>query len=267
MPPSPRGLPAIPVLHRGAGWAAVDKPPGLPIVAERQKPGQTPLLDAIAAALGAGALLVVHRLDRDTTGVLLVATEPDAHRDLSIQFQRRLVRKEYLALVRGDVLAAEGKVDASLERDPSRPGHMRVARPGRPGKRALTRYEVVERFRGYSLLRVRPRTGRMHQIRVHLAHEGFPLAVDPDYGGGEALLLSTLKRGYKPPRDRPEAPLLGRLALHAAALALRDPGTGETVRIEAPLPDDLERALRALRKYARGKPIRRDPEPPATPSA
>lgn len=255
---APPVVPAVPVLHRGAGWAAVDKPPGFPIAAERQKPGETPLLDAIAAALGAERLLVVHRLDRDTTGVLLVATEPEAHRDLSIQFQRREVRKEYLAIVRGDVIVAEGHVDARLEKDPSRPGHMRVARPGRPAKRAFTRYEVVERFRGYSLLRVRPRTGRMHQIRVHLAHAGFPLAVDPDYGGGEALLLSTLKRGYKPPRDRPEAPLLGRLALHAAALTLRDPATGSTIRIEAPLPDDLERALRALRKYAAGPAIRRD---------
>ncbi len=244
----------VAVLHRGSGYAIVDKPSGLAVVAERRRPGETPLLDAIAAALGSERILVVHRLDRETSGALVVATDEAAHRDLSIQFEKRRVSKEYLALIAGVLPAGDERtIDAPLEKDPSRPGHMRVARGGRPGaKRALTRVRGVERFRGHSLVLAMPTTGRLHQIRVHLRHAGFPLAVDPDYGAGTGLFLSDLKgHGYRRAgRDRAEAPLLGRVSLHARALELRDPATGATVRAESPLPADFERAIAALRRYS-----------------
>ena len=239
----------IPVLLRGAGYAAVSKPAGLATVAERRRPGETPLLDAIGAALGVAEVLVVHRLDRDTSGAMLVAWEPEAHRALSLQFQRREVTKTYWALVRGEVAKDEFTVDASLEKDPRGGSLMRVARPGE-GKRSETAFRTLERFRGFTLLEARPWTGRQHQIRVHLRHAGHPLAVDEAYGGAAGLYLSELKRGYRPARDRAEAPIIRRVSLHALSLGFRDPASGAPASIEAPPPRDFARALETLRRYA-----------------
>jgi 23S rRNA pseudouridine955/2504/2580 synthase/23S rRNA pseudouridine1911/1915/1917 synthase len=247
------GHPEIAILLRGAGYAAIGKPAGLAVVAERRRPGATPLLDAVAAALEVPEVLVVHRLDRDTSGAMLVAWEAAPHRALSLAFQRREVEKTYLALVRGEVAREDFEVDAPLEKDPQGGSRMRVARAG-AGKRSLTRFRALERFRGFTLLEARPRTGRQHQIRVHLRHAGHPLAVDETYGGAAGLFLSELKRSYRPARDRPEAPLLGRVSLHALALAFRDPASGEPRRAECPPPHDFERALAALRRFgARGR--------------
>jgi 23S rRNA pseudouridine1911/1915/1917 synthase len=239
----------IPVLSRGEGYAAVAKPAGYATVAERNRPGETPLLDAIAAALAVPEVLVVHRLDRETSGIMLVAWTPEAHRALSLQFQRREVEKIYLAIVRGEVAREEFAIDAPLEKDPRGGSLMRIARPGR-GRKSRTRFRVAERFRGFTLLEARPETGRQHQIRVHLQHAGHPLAVDPPYGGGAGIFLSEIKRGYRPARDRSEAPLLGRVSLHALALGFCDPASGEPVRLECPPPRDFERALEALRRHA-----------------
>jgi RluA family pseudouridine synthase len=210
------------------------------------------LLDAISSALDVPEILVVHRLDRETSGLLLVAWRPEPHRALSIQFQRREVAKTYLAIVRGEVARDEFEVDAPLEKDPAGGSRMRIARPGE-GKKSLTRFRTAERFRGFTLLSAHPRTGRQHQIRVHLRHAGHPLAVDPAYGGAAGLFLSELKRGYRPARDRPEAPLIGRVSLHALALEVRDPAPapeeGATRRLECPPPKDFQRALDALRRY------------------
>ena len=253
--------PAVEVLLRGDGWAAVHKPAGLATVAERNRPGATPLLDAIAAALGVEEVMVVHRLDRETSGAMLVATAPAAHRALSMQFQRRQVEKTYWALIRGEVARDSFTVEASLEKDPRGGSLMRVAR-GDEGKKSETTFGVIERFRGFTLLEARPRTGRQHQIRVHARHAGHPLAVDPLYGGGEGLFLSELKRGYRPARDRPEAPILGRVSLHAASLAFADPATGEPRRVECPPPRDFERALDSLRRFAPGRGPVRAPDRP-----
>jgi 23S rRNA pseudouridine1911/1915/1917 synthase len=244
--------PAVEVLLRAPRWAAISKPAGLSVAAERNKPGETPLLDAIAAALETDKVLVVHRLDRETSGVMLVAMEETAHRALSIQFQKREVKKTYLALIRGAPHVAEGEIDAPLEPDPRGGSLMRVARGerARDAKRSFTRWSVRERFRGFTLLEVRPETGRQHQIRVHLRHVDLPLAVDPQYGGADGIYLSELKRGYKPSRDRPEPPIIGRVTLHAESLEFRDPDGGAVIRVEAPVPPDLGRALDTLRRFA-----------------
>jgi 23S rRNA-/tRNA-specific pseudouridylate synthase len=120
------------------------------------------------------------------------------------------------------------------------------------GKRSVTGWETVESFRGHALLRVLPRTGRTHQIRVTLAHLGCPVVADPLYGSAEGLFLSRIKRGYVAPRDHAEFPLLGRLGLHAHRLAFADPGDPSGAReasIEAPLPKDLRVTLERLRKH------------------
>jgi 23S rRNA pseudouridine1911/1915/1917 synthase len=136
-----------------------------------------------------------------------------------------------------------------LEADRRRPGFMRVVRHG--GKPSVTAWRTLETFRGWTLLLVRPRTGRTHQIRVTFAHLGCPVAADRLYGDGQGILLSSLKRGYKRPRDHGEFPLLGRLGLHALALEFDDPDApGTPVRLECPPPKDLRVTLERLRRHA-----------------
>ena len=178
--------------------------------------------------------------------MVIVALQPDAERTLCEQFRTRTVGKEYLAVVLGRPGEPEGEIDAPIEEHPTDKLRMRIAARG--GKASRTRYEVEEQFRGQTLLRCRPSSGRRHQIRVHLAHVGMPVVGDALYGGGEGLFLSTFKRGYRAKPDREEAPLIRRSALHAAAIQFAD-ASGKTIRVEGPVPKDFERALKALRKW------------------
>lgn len=190
----------------------------------------------------------VHRLDRDTTGVVLIALTPKAEKALCRQFRDRTIEKEYIALVAGSPPEATGEVDEPIEDNPVDKTRMRIARKN--GKPSRTEFEVVERFRGYSLVRCRPKTGRRHQLRVHLAHIGYPVLGDALYGGGEGLLLSSFKRGYKAKQGREEKPIIDRCALHAAAIAFEHP-SGRAMRLEAPPPRDMALALEKLRKWGR----------------
>lgn len=230
----------IPVLHLDDQLLAVDKPAGRLVI-----PGRGPAETSLRAELEAvhGRLWVVHRLDRGTSGVLLFARTAEAHRALNIAFERGTPRKRYLALVRGappPVL----RVDAPLA--PARRGRMRAVPPSDPrGKAAATRFALLETFRApdptagwLALVEAFPETGRTHQIRVHLAEAGFPLAVDPDYGDAGPL------------RGAGGEALLARTPLHAAELRVVHPATGETLAIAAPLPADLAAAVAALRAAA-----------------
>jgi 23S rRNA pseudouridine955/2504/2580 synthase/23S rRNA pseudouridine1911/1915/1917 synthase len=250
----------------------INKPAGLLVIPDRWDPSKPTLvklarahLQAASIAAGKGApeaprIWVVHRLDRDTSGVLVLAKSDRAHAVLSQQFERGKVRKTYLALVSGQGVRAEGIIRLPIGPHPHRPGVMAIRR--RSGKSATTRYTVAERFRGYTLLDVRPQTGRSHQIRVHFQAIGHPLAIDPLYGSGEPLLLSALKPSYRPKADAEEHPLMARLTLHAQALELMHPTQGGTCTWVAPLPKDFAAALRNLRRY-RSLPG----EPPAPPLA
>lgn len=250
-----RGL-DVEVVHADSHLLAVNKPFGATVVRERweltcpfmdgvlrwmrEEPGAPPATPGFRPR-------PVHRLDRDTTGVVLVALTPEAEKVLCRQFRERALEKEYIALVAG-CPEAGGEIDEPIEEAPSDKTRMRVAR--KAGKPSRTLYEVEERFRGYSLLRCRPKTGRRHQLRVHLAHIGYPVIGDALYGGGEQLLLSAFKRGYKAKRGREERPLIDRCALHAAAIAFVHPAGG-VMRLEAPPPKDMLRALEKLRKWGR----------------
>ena len=244
---------AIEVLRETLAAIFVAKPAGLTVESERWDRAAPTLIGRMKQDFGerrdaSGEPIrprLVHRLDRDTTGVLVLALTDEAERDLRGQFEEREAEKTYLALVDGEVPGDGGTVDLTLGEDPRRPGRMRVDRDG--GKDAFTAYRVEERFRGFTLLRVRPTTGRTHQIRVHLAARGFPLSVDPFYGRRQALFLSEIKPSYKKKAGRPEKPLIARTTLHALALAVRVDGA--RVEVEAPLPEDFALALRSLRRY------------------
>jgi tRNA pseudouridine32 synthase/23S rRNA pseudouridine746 synthase len=228
----------IPVLLEDAHLLAVDKPAGRIVV-----PGRGPPEESLRAELerAHGPLWVVHRLDRGTSGVLLLARTAEAHRTLNLAFERGAPRKRYLALVRGTP-PPEAVLDQALAT--ARRGRMRPARPGEPGaKAARTLIRRLEVFaapdeRGpLALVEALPQTGRTHQIRVHLAAAGFPLAVDPDYGDPGPLAL-------------PGGLGVARTPLHAARLGFAHPATGAPVEVEAPLAEDLAAAVAALRSLA-----------------
>lgn len=242
-------LPALPALHETADLLAVNKPPGLVVVParpprpDRAGPAQPPqdeepsLWHLLMQRRGE-RLFVVHRLDRETSGVVLFARNAAAHRDLCLAFERGEVRKTYLALCLG-ALPDRGVIDVPLH--DARRGKTRPAHPGEPGARpATTAYQVLRRRMTPAgdvlLVEVHPRTGRQHQIRVHLRHAGAPLLGDPLYG----------KAATAAARERGAFPIPPRLPLHAARIELSAPRTGEPLRIEAPLPQDLEALFQTL---------------------
>jgi 23S rRNA pseudouridine1911/1915/1917 synthase len=270
----------IPVLYEDEQLLAVDKPSDLAAEPERWAKANASLAGALLSlalerseidplapteptpALGFRPRLL-HRLDKDTTGVVLVAKTIHSERVLRAAFELGAVEKRYLALVEGDYQLAEGEaevIDLPIGPDERRSGRMRVDR--KDGKPSQTRVRIARRFRGYTLLECQPLTGRTHQIRVHLTELGFPLAVDPAYGRRNALSLSEFKRDYRRKRGALEHPLIERLTLHACSiefpdaaelqadqpLALADFAGVRRIRVEAPLPRDLARLLKQLEK-------------------
>ena len=239
------------LLARGADLAVLDKPAGLSVEPDRFDPDRPALLDHLPRELeDAADVRVVHRLDRDTSGVLLVALGARGERALRDAFDARAVEKTYSALVEGEVPWRDGEqvaIEHPLAPDPRRRGRMVTAARG--GKPARTVAAVERRFRGFTLLTCRPETGRTHQLRVHLAAIGFPLAVDPWYGRRDALLLSELKRGFRPKPGRPERPLVERATLHARRIRVPGSDLDPAVDHEAPLPADLARVLRELERH------------------
>jgi len=190
---------------------------------------------------------IVHRLDRDTSGVILVAKEERTHRDLSMQFELRKIFKEYVALTAGVLDRDSDYIEGKIAHHPHDRVKMTVTDDeDDDGKDACSYYEVIERFRGYSYCRVQPRTGRTHQIRVHLASVDCPVLADKVYSGRDCLHLADLVQGLDPDEDRL---LLSHQALHALRLRFRHPRTDQWMEFEAPLPAEFNQTLLALRQY------------------
>ncbi len=191
---------------------------------------------------------IVHRLDRDTSGVILIAKEEQTHRALSLQFEQRKVFKEYVALTAGVLDRDSDYVEARIGHHPHDRVKMAVTddEDDEDAKDACSYYEVIERFRGYTYCRVQPRTGRTHQIRVHLASVGCPVLADKIYSGRDHLRLSDLVPGLAAEADEV---LLSRQALHAHRLRFRHPRQGNILEVTAPLPAEFERTLAALRRH------------------
>jgi 23S rRNA pseudouridine1911/1915/1917 synthase len=187
---------------------------------------------------------IVHRLDKETSGVMVVARSDTVHRELAAQFKAREVEKEYIALVEGILERRAGSVEIPLGR--SRRDRKKMAVRYAGGRAAETRYRVLEAFGPASLVELRPRTGRTHQIRVHMASLGHPVLCDKTYSRRHKLYLSDLRPGAK--RTRGEAPLLRRHALHARRLAFTHPVDGRRMAFSTPLPEDMDRVLAALRE-------------------
>ena len=247
---------ALDLIRQNADWVAVHKPAGLAVIPGRGE--QDSVLEALGRQLGLPAtgavdprVRVCHRLDKDTTGVLVFALHKAAQRLINLQFQANTIEKEYVALVTGRLMTDEGEVAERLGRHPSNPLKMAVVKHG--GRPSVTRFKVMQRYRDFTLVRCFPKTGKTHQIRVHLAHQGHPLAIDPLYNARvnvDGLMLSRFKRGYQPAAGREERPLIARLPLHAERLKFID-AQGEQVDLHAPLPKDFRAAVNMLEKYGR----------------
>lgn len=194
-----------------------------------------------------GTIFVVHRIDRETSGVMMFCKTPEAHKIMSEQFETRSVRKIYHAIVQGRFEQDELAIDIPLHADPSRPGLMS---PSVRGKESLTKVRVLKRFRMATLLECELITGRQHQIRVHCAAVGHPLLVDKDYGGLDEFMLSSVKRKYNVGKHEEEKPLMSRTTLHAFSMEFTHPATQERMSFEAPYLKDFKALLQTLDKYA-----------------
>lgn len=202
--------------------------------------------DKLSDVAGKHRAGIVHRLDRDTSGVLVVAKDNQVHHLLSKQFEERTVEKEYRALAWGEVQFDRDYIETHVRVSQRNRERMMVCPPGGNARSAATFYEVLERFRGFTFLRLCPQTGRTHQLRVHLHHLGHPIVADRLYEGKSALKLSDLVEKLAPEDDQI---LIERQALHALRLSFDHPATGKRLEFEAPLPADFERALAAVRQY------------------
>ena len=226
-------------------WVVVNKPAGMLTIPDRFNTEQASVKRFLEKQFN--EVFVVHRLDRDTSGIVIFALNPESHKFLSEQFQNRKVKKTYLAIVDG-FPPMEGFIDAPLAESTVKRGKMLVHPRG---KDALTSYRVLEQFKHASLMEVNIHTGRMHQIRVHFAHIGHPLIVDSLYGKREAFYLSELKgRKFKLAKfEEEEKALISRQTLHAFRLEFIDPQDLDTVSVEAPLPKEMTALLNQLRKF------------------
>ncbi len=233
---APEAIP-LEIVYEDAQLIVVDKPAGIvvhPAAGQRSGTLVNALLHHCHDLAGIGGVLrpgIVHRLDKGTSGLLVVAKTELAHRKLSAQFKAHSIERRYLALVRGMSRADEGSIDAPIGRHPT--DRKRFSTRARVGRRAVTHWYVVERFVDTTLLGVRLETGRTHQIRVHLASVGLPVVGDPVYGGGRKV---TARLG------------LQRQALHAVSLAFEHPATGERLSFESELPEDLASVIAQLRR-------------------
>ena len=196
-----------------------------------------------------GESFVVHRLDKQTSGVICFARTKEAHRNLSMQFQNRTVQKKYLVLVDGAMHQEEGEIDKGIAPHPVIAGKMAISPKG---KKALTLYKVKERFRRLTLVEADIKTGRTHQIRIHFQSIGYPLVVDKLYGRNTELMLSAIKvRGFRQSKSKEARPLIDRSTLHAHTLTIKHPVSGEKMQFEAPLPKDFRAVLSQLRKWGK----------------
>ncbi|MCA8969919.1 MAG: RluA family pseudouridine synthase [Planctomycetes bacterium] len=235
------------VLHEDAACLVIAKPAGLATTPERE--GQDSVHDRLLGWFKDPELRIAHRLDKGTSGALLLAKGADAARAFDAMFQEHRIRKEYLALCRGrGPLRSTFSCDVKIGRT-IRGGRVKIGE-AKGAREAHTDFEIVERFRGYLLVKAMPTTGRMHQIRAHLSWLAMPLAVDPLYRGGKAVYLSDFKSDYRRHRGRPETPLMNRLSLHAHVLEFRSPDGDRDVRVECPPPKDFRVTLDKLRRFA-----------------
>jgi len=230
------------ILFENEALIVLNKPAGLLSVPDRKQSSPS-LKDLLIARYG--QIFTVHRLDRETSGVIVFAKNAETHRWLSGIFEKREVKKIYSGLVTGALINASGLIEEPIAEHPAKNGSMMIHRKGKP---AVTGFEVLEDFGRYSLVKFDLFTGRTHQIRVHMKHIGHPIVCDDLYGDGKPILVSSLKKKYKLSKSEDEErPILARLGLHASILSFTDED-GTAFHFEAEMPKDMRALLSQLGK-------------------
>lgn len=244
--PIPENIP-IDILYEDESIAAINKPPGM-VVHPAKGHWSGTLTSALAYHIcelssvgGSNRPGIVHRLDRDTSGVILVAKTDQAHKNLAAQFESRSVEKVYVAVCRGTLDRDQDIIEQPIGIHPYHREKMSIRGGHSTSREAMTVYHVIERFRGFCYVRLFPKTGRTHQIRVHMAHIGCPIVADRLYAGHAKITAGEINR------DDNATVLLDRQALHAHCITFDHPASGERMTIEAPIPEDIARLLEALR--------------------
>jgi 23S rRNA pseudouridine1911/1915/1917 synthase len=253
--PNPENIP-LDILYEDDCVIAVNKPPGMVV-----HPARGHWSGTLASALsfhfqqlsrvgGETRPGIVHRLDRDTSGVIVVAKTDPMHYALAAQFENRTTEKEYFAITSGVPDRDRDIIEQPIGMHPHQREKMAIRAGHSTSREATTFYEVLERFAGYAVVKVLPKTGRTHQIRVHLAHIGCPVLCDKLYGGRAAITRGELRRHlpHGPRTADDDDIVLSRQALHAHRIKLAHPATGQPIQFVAPLPADLQRVLDELRR-------------------
>ncbi|MBK8699559.1 MAG: RluA family pseudouridine synthase [Saprospiraceae bacterium] len=240
-------MPLIDIIFEDDHLVIVNKAAGMLTVADRFQQESVHLQSLLRKKYT--EIYTIHRLDRDTSGLLVFAKDAETHRQLSEKFEHRDVKKVYFAMVEGTA-PAEGTIDEPLALSESKPGTMKVHKKGKP---SLTTFTCLQHYGLFSTLEVHLHTGRMHQIRVHLVHIGIPLFIDPVYGRRSEFRLSELKgKKYRAGKfSDEEKPLISRLTLHSWKLSFDHPATGKAMHFEAPLPKDMRALINQAEKWKR----------------
>lgn len=241
----------IDFLFEDENLIVVNKPPHLPVIEDRFGIYNYNLKSLVKKHLRKdnpdADIWVVHRIDTDTTGLVILARNEKHHKHINDLFEQKQVEKFYLAIIRGNLPFSEGSINKPLLKTSKR---MIIHDKGKP---SFTEYRVLEEFDGYSLVQLRPLTGRTHQLRVHLQSVGCPLLIDPLYAKQDAFYLNQIKRNYRGKQSEEPRPLCNRLTLHAYQLSFEDPFTKKRIKLEAPVPKDFLAVTKAMRKYNQGK--------------
>lgn len=232
------------ILFENDDVVILNKPSGLLSIPDRE--GKEVSVKSMLIAKY-GAIFTVHRLDKDTSGVILFAKHEAAHKTLSVAFEDRQVEKYYSGIVTGGLYEKKKTINEPIMEHPAKNGTMIIHAKGKP---SITDYEVLEEFKRFSYLQFQIHTGRTHQIRVHMKNEGHPIICDPFYGDGTPILLSSLKKKFKLSKNvEEERPIMNRLALHASRLVIDIPGMTK-MDVTAELPKDMRALLQQLRKIS-----------------
>ncbi len=235
------------IVFENTDFVALNKPSGLLSIPDRE--GKEVSLKKLLQEKY-GQIFTVHRLDKDTSGLIVFAKNETTHKHLSQQFEGRQTKKIYQGLVIGSPINKKGSINSPIAEHPALNGTMIIHRKG---KNSLTDYEVLEDFSIYSWLQFQIHTGRTHQIRVHMKDIGHPVVCDTLYGDGKPVLVSAIKSKFKlSKKEEEERPILNRLALHSWQLGFID-STGLSHNLTAPLPKDLRATLQQLQKRKKGR--------------